>query len=328
MKNLTLLLLLFVSGAFAQTDVKFTAKITNRDSDLITIAGPAKFKKEIKINDKGDFTDTFAAPAGIYQMVHGKGYTLLYLKPGYDLTLTMDFKKFDETVAYKGKGEKENNFLAMKILMEIAFENNAPNLKGKAEFDAAVAVYNKEVTDKLNDKTLDPDFRTAVSNMMKQEIGQMEAQAKETEVVQKINGTVSPSFDYENHKGGKTKLEDLRGKYVYIDVWATWCGPCRAEIPFLQKVEEKYKGKNITFVSMSVDEKKDYEKWKKMVTDKSLGGTQLIADNNWNSAFITAYAINSIPRFILIDPKGNVIDADAKRPSDAALEVQLDKLLN
>ena len=48
----------------------------------------------------------------------------------------------------------------------------------------------------------------------------------------------------------ETKLEDLRGKYVYIDVWATWCGPCRGEIPYLQKVEEKYKGKNIEFVSI------------------------------------------------------------------------------
>ncbi|MCD8529622.1 MAG: TlpA family protein disulfide reductase [Flavobacterium sp.] len=62
----------------------------------------------------------------------------------------------------------------------------------------------------------------------------------------KMEGIASPSFDYENHKGGKTKLEDLRGKYVYIDVWATWCGPCIAEIPHLKKVEEKYHGKTLS----------------------------------------------------------------------------------
>ena len=133
------------------------------------------------------------------------------------------------------------------------------------------------------------------------------------------SGGASPDFDYENHKGGKTSLSSLKGKYIYIDVWATWCGPCHREIPALQKLEEDYKGKNIHFVSISIDAKKDYEKWKKMVTDKQLGGIQLIADNDWNSKFATEYAIVSIPRFILIDPDGKIVNADAPRPSDPAL---------
>jgi thiol-disulfide isomerase/thioredoxin len=144
----------------------------------------------------------------------------------------------------------------------------------------------------------------------------------------KLNNSVAPNFDYENHKGGKTSLESLKGKYVYIDVWATWCGPCRAEIPSLKKIEEKFHNKNIEFVSISVDVDKDHEKWKTFVTDKALGGTQLFADKNWLSDFIKAFGINSIPRFILIDPNGVVIDADAKRPSDPKLSEQLDGLLN
>ena len=64
-------------------------------------------------------------------------------------------------------------------------------------------------------------------------------------------GAPSPSFvDYENYNGGKTSLADLKGKYVYIDVWATWCGPCKAEIPSLKKIEKEYHGKNIAFVSV------------------------------------------------------------------------------
>src|SRR5690606_24488004 len=72
-----------------------------------------------------------------------------------------------------------------------------------------------------------------------------------------VKGNPSPKFNYENHKGGTTSLDDLKGKFVYIDVWATWCGPCKAEIPFLKEVEKKYHGKNIEFVSISIDNEKN-----------------------------------------------------------------------
>jgi len=146
-----------------------------------------------------------------------------------------------------------------------------------------------------------------------------ELTAKYNKIKGLISGKPSPTFDYENHKGGKTSLESLKGKYVYIDVWATWCGPCRQEIPSLQKVEAQYEGKNIAFVSISIDAQKDHEKWKKMVEDKQLGGMQLFADKDWNSAFVKSYAIDSIPRFIIIGPDGNIINADAPRPSDPKL---------
>ncbi|MBA5792953.1 TlpA family protein disulfide reductase [Flavobacterium sp. xlx-214] len=134
-----------------------------------------------------------------------------------------------------------------------------------------------------------------------------------------VKGKPSPKFNYENHKGGTTSLDDLKGKYVYVDVWATWCGPCVAEIPFMKEVEKKYHGKSIEFVSISIDEKKDHDKWKKFVTDKQMGGIQLYADNAFKSKFVTDYAIDGIPRFILIDPNGNIVSGDAPRPSDEKL---------
>lgn len=132
-------------------------------------------------------------------------------------------------------------------------------------------------------------------------------------------GNPSPTFDYENHKGGKTSLESLRGKYIYIDLWATWCGPCHKEIPFLQQVEEQYKGKNIEFVSISIDAIKDKVKWSKFVREKQLGGIQLLADNEWNSKIMKDYAVQGVPTFILIDPYGNIISARAPKPSDTKL---------
>ncbi len=143
-----------------------------------------------------------------------------------------------------------------------------------------------------------------------------------------VKGNPSPKFiNYENHKGGTTSLEDLKGKYVYVDVWATWCGPCKREIPFLKEVEKKFHNENVEFVSTSIDQAADHEKWTAMVNEKELGGMQLFADNDWKSKFVQDYGIQGIPRFILIDPQGNIVSADAPRPSDPKLIAMLESEL-
>ncbi len=152
------------------------------------------------------------------------------------------------------------------------------------------------------------------------EVSKEKIKATYEKVKDLVKGNPSPVFtNYENHKGGETSLVDLKGKYVYVDVWATWCGPCKREIPYLKEVEKSYHGKNIEFVSTSIDRAKDHEAWTKMVNDKDLGGVQLFADNDWKSKFITDYAIQGIPRFILVDPEGNIVSADAPRPSNPKL---------
>lgn len=141
-------------------------------------------------------------------------------------------------------------------------------------------------------------------------------------------GKDSPSFDYENFKGGTTSLESLRGKYVYIDVWATWCMPCLMEVPYLKEVEKDYRNKDIEFVAISIDDAKDYDKWKNMVEESELVGTQLYAGGDaWQAEFAQSYRVNSIPRFILIDPEGKIFDADTYRPSDKKLRELLDEIL-
>jgi thiol-disulfide isomerase/thioredoxin len=141
------------------------------------------------------------------------------------------------------------------------------------------------------------------------------------------NGMSTPLFTFKNIKGTPIALQSLLGKYLYIDVWTTWCAPCKAEIPHLQKLESAYKSKNIQFVSISVDEQKDAVKWKNYVIKNKLGGLQLIADSAFESTFIKNMGINSIPRFILISPNGKLLESDALRPSDEELRKMLDKLL-
>lgn len=137
---------------------------------------------------------------------------------------------------------------------------------------------------------------------------------------------ISPTFNYENHNGGKSRLEDFNGKYVYIDIWATWCGPCIKEIPHLKQLINDYKDK-IEFISIAIDPVKDHEKWKNLVDAKDLEGVQLFADNSWDSQFIKEYSIKGIPRFILIAPDGTIADPDAHRPSSPEIRAIFDGLL-
>ncbi len=325
MKKLLLGVFLASVGMYAQdSKVKFSAEIANRNTDSIMIVG-RNFKKVIKGKD-GKFSDTFEAPQGFYNLGDGVETTQLYLTPGSDITLKMDAKMFDETIKYSGKGSAESNVLAYLAIEQEKLEP----LMEKGDQAAFLAGFDKlsaDVTTKLAAKDINGDFRTqltaGLANNKKSLQAMFDAKAKQAKMV----GSLSPDFDYENHKGGKTKLSSLKGKYVYIDTWATWCGPCRAEIPSLKKVEEKYHGKNIEFVSVSIDAQKDHDKWKTFVSDKQLGGVQVMADKDWNSEWAVAYGIQSIPRFILVGPDGKVVDADAPRPSDPALTAKLDTLV-
>lgn len=136
-------------------------------------------------------------------------------------------------------------------------------------------------------------------------------------------GKPSPVFEGENIEGKMVSLADLKGKFVYIDVWATWCGPCRGEIPHLKKLEEKYHGKDIEFVSLSCDQ--DKEAWAKMVTKDELKGVQLHIGNK--APFMDDYMITGIPRFILLDKEGKIISANMTRPSNAETAQKFDELL-
>ena len=141
-------------------------------------------------------------------------------------------------------------------------------------------------------------------------------------------GLASVDFNYENYDGGMTSLEDLRGKLLYIDVWATWCGPCIREFPALKELVKEYDEKDIEFVSISIDSKNDYNKWKKMVAEKNIGGIHLYDDEGLSSDFMRAFSVSLIPRFMMIDPQGKIITAKAPRPSSKEVRKFIDGYLD
>ena len=125
-------------------------------------------------------------------------------------------------------------------------------------------------------------------------------------------GRVSPNFRAVDIEGKEWTLLDFRGKYVYIDMWATWCGPCKQEMPYLKQLEKQFEDASIVFLGLSVD--RDKSKWEEMVGSGNLTGVQLYLGTQ--SSFQEAYRAESIPRFILLDKDGVIISNDMSRPSD------------
>lgn len=125
-----------------------------------------------------------------------------------------------------------------------------------------------------------------------------------------IPGADAIDCQLEDINGKTIKLSDLYGKVLYLDIWATWCGPCCEEIPYMEKLAQHFKGDNrIVPISISVDRKK--KDWSaKLKADKPEWSQYLCPD------FTDLYGIAGIPCFILIDTKGKIITTKAPRPSD------------
>lgn len=344
MKKITLLLAIITLMSACKKETanvaNFSGKISNIGAtDSILSVKTNVFKKDIKIHTDGTFNDTIAInKAGYYTLsINGKNVGFTFLRNGFDLKLTTDKNTFLESSKYTGEGSSTINYLLSQSKLGRSFgdprmmfslEKEAFTTKLNAmrsSFDSLKKSYTKIDTMLIrkNDQQNNEFF-----NMLEKSYDQQHAAAKQQELayVKLAKGKPSPKFkNYVNFKGGKTSLDALKGKYVYIDVWATWCNPCLAQIPSLKALEKKYHNKNIHFLSISIDDKntagsweKAYSKWKAMVKDKNLTGIQLYAGEDID--FMKEYLVTGIPRFILIDPKGNIVNPNAPRPSDPALE--------
>lgn len=221
---------------------------------------------------------------------------------------------YQASVAKLVKEGMDKNLAKIKVYASIPNEH----IKNDLINSTASTMSSAKDIDEFYNAFISASTSSSYNNKLKQDYEELKKVAA---------GNPSPVFtDYVNHAGGKTSLSDLKGKYIYIDVWATWCVPCLAELPALKEVEKQFHGKNIHFLSLSIDTDKAYKAWVKMVKDKEMGGIQLLADNGWGSQFINAYGISAIPRFILIDPMGNIVTANAPRPSEPELVTLLNDL--
>ena len=160
---------------------------------------------------------------------------------------------------------------------------------------------------------------------------------KNTELLQELNQRVNlvnklksgqpfPPFEGVvdiNDKPISFEQLNLKRKMLFIDIWATYCPDCRKELPALETLQQTYKGKPITFVSISVD--RDKEAWKTMVKEKKLNGIHLYASPETKELFKKLYDLRSIPRYMLVDKEGNIISINAPMPSKG---IALESLIN
>jgi thiol-disulfide isomerase/thioredoxin len=127
-------------------------------------------------------------------------------------------------------------------------------------------------------------------------------------------GIQVPNYKFKNSNNEEVSLHDYKGKYIYIDLWASWCGPCKAQIPYVQEREKECKeaNKNIVFVSISCD--KSEKAWRKSMEKHHCHGEQLIT--SFGTEFMKFLQVEGIPRFVFLDTNCKIINANAPRPQE------------
>ncbi len=138
-------------------------------------------------------------------------------------------------------------------------------------------------------------------------------------------GRFAMDFTQNDTAGIPVKLSAFKGRYVLIDFWASWCGPCRAENPNVVKAYNKYKDKGFHILGVSLDRPNDKEKWMKAIYDDKLMWTHVSDLKYWKNEVAIQYGINAIPQNFLLDPEGKII---AKNIRGEELDKELGKLFD
>ena len=332
-----------INYSFSQTNERATleVEISNCQGKDLFLSFEDKVIQKIKRIRKGVYKDTINVKQGNYKLFDGKNYYILSLNNKCNLKIVVDADNVEETILFSGVCSEVNNYNTQSRIADKKTDYRGLLSLDEVEFKKKLEEINEEDLKRLNKYVTNPVFKadyeaelirkneTLKKNYQKKKANDLGVKKYEQNKIEAnmLNGSVAPSFNYLNYNGGQNKLEDFRGKYVFINVWTSWSLKAKGQIPYLKNTIEKYKTKNIIFVNISLDEQKDIEKWKAAIVENEIGGVNLFSDKAWKSDFVKALKITGVPRFIIIDPDGKILVAAAPRPSIPELEKQLDLLL-
>ncbi len=198
---------------------------------------------------------------------------------------------------------------------------------------AKSAISNQKVLDNFMVTFMKDKMQWSPMNELTASIDYLKANCQDTAMLNDFNmeyeswlklSEGQPAIDFmgKDLEGNEVKLSDFKGKYVYVDVWATWCGPCKYEIPFLKQLEADYHDRNIVFLSYSIDD--DKQAWLDFVPENELKGVQIIGEAGWQSEMAVNYKIRGVPTFMLFGADGKIISTKMTRPSDEETRVKFD----
>jgi peroxiredoxin len=244
------------------------------------------------------------------------------LKPvndAYD-ALEAKGKNADTTLQKSESFQKENNKAEKAIEAREAAANKQFIKDNPGSFISLVALegyaYGADYVD------IAPLFDGLSAN-----VKQTDAGKKFAERMPKIKaialGAAAPEFAEADTSGKVIKLSSFRGKYVLIDFWASWCGPCRQENPNVVKAFNRYKGQKFTIIGVSLDQPNGKNKWLAAIHKDGLNWTQVSDLKYWDSKVAGQYAVRGIPQNFLLDPDGKII---AKNLRGDDLEEKLEEL--
>jgi len=247
------------------------------------------------------------------------------LKPEVDKIEPLREEMIPILVKSQGKGmDTSKRIKELSALMQPL--NDQKEVKEAAFFkahpDSYVSLdYLQQRSSIINPKTFEPMFNRLSARLKQTDAAK--AMANKLDVTKKTAiGVIAKDFTQPDVNGKMVSLSSFKGKYVLLDFWASWCGPCRAENPHVLKAYNKFKDKNFDILAISLDEKK--ENWLKAVKDDAMPWTQVSDLLGWKNQAAGYYAITAIPQNFLIDPNGVIV---AKNLRGDMLEKELVKFL-
>lgn len=288
-------------------------------------------KTTLRFKNSKSIIDTLAIKENklyqVYMFIDGNQKELgeLLISPNSSVMITIDETSPYESIEYTGNFDTTNNFIAFSN----KHQNQLTEMVRSGIEQAPLETQLNEKSNLIKDKGVSLKIADSLKLYVAQKF------EKFSDILKKKNlkylyknslvNKIGNHFSFTDINNESKSLTDFTGKYVYIDVWATWCKPCKVEYTYLKKLEEHFSNEDkLQIISISTDS--DIDKWKNYLTKHSAEGIQLYSGSN--SDFVKFYDIGALPRFIFIDKEGRIISPDEIRPSNSDIYDMLASKIN